>query len=348
MLSYAYKMYYLKRQPITANSTDPRWKWFKNCLGALDGTYIKIRVPIVDKPRYRTRKGDIATNMLTVCTPDMHCVYVIPGWKGSVTNGRVLRDAVSRRHGLKVPHGKGYQPSTLEEFFNMKHASARNVIEKCFGLDPIEAELGEGLPSNVIDYDEPNIVFHNQVFLPLNSRGTKRKWVPEEDAALVACMVDLHNVGTFNVNTGFKAGYLNELKKMLEKSHKEVGKFKHRTFPYYDQLTAIYAKDRATGKDAQTAVDVIEEIDVEEVATTNTHEERNDFYGCEADVSLDDMDLSATQTQPAKNQSAPTFSKIIFFLLHFMMLPLYWRKTYGPLVLKSEEYCLRSANSSQK
>ncbi|MFQ6658338.1 hypothetical protein Gotur_027649 [Gossypium turneri] len=34
------------------------------------------------------------------------------------------------------------------------------------------------------------------------SRGTKRKWVPEEDAALVSCMVDLHNVGTFNANTG--------------------------------------------------------------------------------------------------------------------------------------------------
>ncbi|MFQ6619946.1 hypothetical protein Gotur_000390 [Gossypium turneri] len=26
---------------------------------------------------------------------------------------------------------------------------------------------------------------------------------------------------------------------------------------------------------------------------------------------------------------------IIFLLLHFMMLPLYWRKTYGPLALKS-------------
>ncbi|XP_016692574.1 uncharacterized protein At2g29880 isoform X3 [Gossypium hirsutum] len=195
-----------------------------------------------------------------------------------------------------------------------------------------------------------------------NSRGTKRKWVPEEDVALVTCMVDLHNVGTFNVDTGFKAGYLNELKKMLEKvlpntmlkakpnlesrirtlkrdwsivydmlsgkntsdfgwdehkqlvvaedvvwnsyinSHKEAGQFKHHSFPYYDQLTVIYAKDRATGKDAQTATDVIEEIDVEDVATTNTHEERNDFYGCEADVSLDDMDLSATQTQPARNK----------------------------------------------
>ncbi|MFQ6652419.1 hypothetical protein Gotur_024296, partial [Gossypium turneri] len=234
-----------------------------------------------------------------------------------VADGRVLQDAISRRHGLKVPHGKGYQPSTLEEFFNMKHASARNVIERCFGLDPIEAELGEGLPSNVIDDDEPNIV-------------------PEEDDALVACMVDLHNVGTFNADTGFKACYLNELEKMLEKvlpnamlkaklnlesrirtlkrdwsiiydmlsgknnsgfgwnehrqlvvaedaSHKEAGQFKHHSFPYYDQLTAIYAKDRATRKNAQTAADIIEEIDVEDVATTNTHEERNDFYGFEAE-----------------------------------------------------------------
>ncbi|MFQ6667892.1 hypothetical protein Gotur_033755 [Gossypium turneri] len=51
----------------------------QNFLGALDGTRIKIRVPTVDKPRYRTRKGDIATNMLGVCTPDMHFVYVLPG-----------------------------------------------------------------------------------------------------------------------------------------------------------------------------------------------------------------------------------------------------------------------------
>ncbi|MFQ6666968.1 hypothetical protein Gotur_033147 [Gossypium turneri] len=169
------------------------------------------------------RKGDIAINMLG----DMQFVYVLPSWEGSVVDGRVLRDSISRRHGPKVPHGcyylvdvgytncegflapfrgqryhlnewrQGYQPSTSEEFFNMKHASARNVIERCFELiklrwgilrspsfypvrvhnriiivccllhnfirtymsiDPIEAELGEGLPSNVINEDEPNIV----------------------------------------------------------------------------------------------------------------------------------------------------------------------------------------------
>ncbi|XP_052484821.1 uncharacterized protein LOC105793881 [Gossypium raimondii] len=205
------------------------------------------------------------------------------------------------------------------------------------------------------------------------SRGTKRKWVPEEDATLVSCMVDLHNVGTFNADTGFKAGYLNELEKMLEKalpnamlkarpnielrirllkrdwpivydmlngqnnsgfgwdehrqlvfaedavwnsylnSHKEAGQFKHRSFPYYDQLTAIYAKDRATGKDAQTAADVIKEINVE-----------------------DNRNQIETKGVPhLQRRKKRILMQVIIFLLHFMMLPLYWRKTCRPLANKS-------------
>ncbi|XVF32293.1 hypothetical protein REPUB_Repub17cG0069600 [Reevesia pubescens] len=65
-----------KSDPIPANSTDHRWKW--------------IKVATADKPRYRTHKGDIATNMLDVCTPDMQFVYVLPGWKESMADGRVL------------------------------------------------------------------------------------------------------------------------------------------------------------------------------------------------------------------------------------------------------------------
>ncbi|MFQ6656448.1 hypothetical protein Gotur_026553 [Gossypium turneri] len=44
--------------------------------------------------------------MLGVCTPEMQFVYVLSGWEGSIADGRVLRDAICRRHGLKVPHGK--------------------------------------------------------------------------------------------------------------------------------------------------------------------------------------------------------------------------------------------------
>ena len=46
---------------------------------------------------------------------------------------------------------------------------------------------------------------------------TKRKWISDEDVALVVCMVELHNVGTFNANTGFKVGYLGELQRVLQK-----------------------------------------------------------------------------------------------------------------------------------
>nr|KAJ0228616.1 hypothetical protein LSAT_V11C100011940 [Lactuca sativa] len=53
-----------KPAPVPDNSTDQRWKWFKNWLGALDGTYIKCLVTVEDQPRYRTRKNDIATNVL--------------------------------------------------------------------------------------------------------------------------------------------------------------------------------------------------------------------------------------------------------------------------------------------
>lgn len=74
-------------------------------MGALDGTYIRVNVPEVDKPRYRTRKNDIATNVLGVCSQDMQFTFVLPGWEGSAADSRVLRDAVSRRHDLKVPRG---------------------------------------------------------------------------------------------------------------------------------------------------------------------------------------------------------------------------------------------------
>ncbi|MBA0746376.1 hypothetical protein Gogos_008899 [Gossypium gossypioides] len=56
-------------------------------------------------------------------------------------------------------------------------------------------------------------------------------------------------------------------------SHKAAGQFRHRNFPYYDQLTSIYAKDQATRKDAQTTVNIIDEIDAEDVATANNLEE---------------------------------------------------------------------------
>ncbi|PPD99956.1 hypothetical protein GOBAR_DD03004 [Gossypium barbadense] len=280
------------------------------------------------------------------------CYYLVDG--GYTNCEEFLAPFRGQRYHLNEWR-QGYQPSTPQEFFNMKHASARNVIERCFGLLKLRWGILRSpsfYPLIMSGVSESNV--SSQA-----SRGTKRKWVPEEDAALVSCMVDLHNVGTFNADTGFKAGYLNELEKMLKKalpnamlkarpniesrirllkrdwsivydmlngqnnssfgwdehrqlvvaedtSHKEAGQFRHRSFPYYDQLTAIYARDRATSKDAQTAADVIEEINAQDIPITDINEERNEFYDCKVDVSLDDMDVSATELRPDRNQGAAT------------------------------------------
>ncbi|KAH0649252.1 hypothetical protein KY285_034500 [Solanum tuberosum] len=107
-------MLLVKPNPVLEDDTDDRWKWFK---------------------------------------------------EGSVADGRVLRDVVVRKNGLKVPQGnyylcdggntngnsfmfpyRGYRywikdwqgnnlsPRCREELFNMKHARARNVIEREFEL----------------------------------------------------------------------------------------------------------------------------------------------------------------------------------------------------------------------
>ena len=63
-------------------------------------------MPAIDKPRYRTRKGEIATNVLAVCSRDSQFIFVLPGWEGSASDSRVLHDAVTRHNGLQVPKDK--------------------------------------------------------------------------------------------------------------------------------------------------------------------------------------------------------------------------------------------------
>ncbi|XVF56341.1 hypothetical protein PTKIN_Ptkin06aG0112000 [Pterospermum kingtungense] len=76
------------------------------------------------------------------------------------------------------------------------------------------------------------------------SKRTNRKWSYDEDVLLASSMVNLHNIGSYN-------------------SHKDAAPFRTRSFHFFNELCQIYAKDRASGKDAQTAVDIIEEIQTE-------------------------------------------------------------------------------------
>ncbi|MBA0575129.1 hypothetical protein Golob_027859 [Gossypium lobatum] len=110
-------------------------------------------------------------------------------------------------------------------------------------------------------------------------------------------MVDLYNVGTYNADTRFKAGYLNELEGMLEK-----------VLPH--ALLMVKPNLESKIRTAQTTADIVEEINAEDVATANNLEERNNYRGCEDDVLLNEMDVSTIKLQPPKpNQVGSTSLK---------------------------------------
>ncbi|XP_048493239.1 protein ALP1-like [Beta vulgaris subsp. vulgaris] len=95
-----------KPTPVLEDCEDKNWKPFKNCLGALDGTYVNVRVSSQEKGKYWTRKNTVAMNVLGVCSPNMEFIYVLPGWEGSAHDVRVLRNALSKPNGFRVPRGK--------------------------------------------------------------------------------------------------------------------------------------------------------------------------------------------------------------------------------------------------
>ncbi|KAI9168799.1 hypothetical protein LWI28_002116 [Acer negundo] len=135
------------------------YPYFKDCIGAIDGTHISASVIGRDKSSYCNRHEIISQNVLAACNFDLEFIYVLSGWEGSAHDSKVLNDTLSRRNRLKVPHdcgipnrrqflapirgvryhlqdfaGQGRDPENANELFNLHHASLSNVVERIFGI----------------------------------------------------------------------------------------------------------------------------------------------------------------------------------------------------------------------
>ncbi|KAG6489560.1 hypothetical protein ZIOFF_050835 [Zingiber officinale] len=243
-----------KPEPIPENCTDDRWKWFKGCLGALDGTYINVNVPANDKPRYRTRKGEIATNVLGVCTPSMQFSYVLPGWEGSAADGRVLRDAISRRNDLKIPQEDAALVDCLVELSKDSAWKSENGFRTGY-LVHLEKLMAAKLPSSSLKAT-PHI-------------ESRYKLLKRQFHAITEML---------NHSSGF--GW-NDVKKCIittkdvfddwVKSHPAAIGLRNKEFPHLDDLMFVWGKDHATGANAETPADAVKEINLcdEEVDTSN-------------------------------------------------------------------------------
>ncbi|KAG6419307.1 hypothetical protein SASPL_121523 [Salvia splendens] len=203
-------------QAVEEGSTDSTWKYFQGCLGALDGTYIHLQVPTVDKPRYRSRKGHIATNVLAVCDRNERFVYVLTGWEGSAADGRVLKDAISRENGLKVPIG-------------VMSSSHNNNFPRPPDLPMV--------PSHA-----PN--------------KERRIWTIDEESALIAIMKKLVAKGYRQDNAFRSVDVEDDVWKQYVKTHPQVKTFRYKSYQYFQDWIEIFGKDRASGRSSQGTIDL--------------------------------------------------------------------------------------------
>nr|KAJ0199769.1 hypothetical protein LSAT_V11C600337800 [Lactuca sativa] len=126
--------------------------YFKNCVGAIDGTHVRVKVPNRDAPRYHGRKGYPMINVLVACSFDLKFMYVLTGWEGTASDSRILKNALNRDDKLVIPNGRYYlvdvgsphstilmapyrgvryhlkeystrAPQNARELFNLRHAS---------------------------------------------------------------------------------------------------------------------------------------------------------------------------------------------------------------------------------
>ncbi|KAA0064269.1 retrotransposon protein [Cucumis melo var. makuwa] len=96
-----------------------------------------------------------------------------------------------------------------------------------------------------------------------SNRAPRHVWTKEEEGTLVECLMELVSMGGWKSdNCTFRPGYLTQLVRMMAEklpecqSHPAAKGLLNKPFPYYDELTYVFGRDRATGRFPETFADV--------------------------------------------------------------------------------------------
>ncbi|TYJ96264.1 retrotransposon protein [Cucumis melo var. makuwa] len=99
--------------------------------------------------------------------------------------------------------------------------------------------------------------------MSISNRAPRHVWTEEEEGTLVECLMELVSMGGWKSDNGtFWLGYLTQLVRMMaeklpgRQSHLAVKELQNKSFPYYDELTYVFSRDRTTDRFAETFTDV--------------------------------------------------------------------------------------------
>ena len=135
--------------------------YFDQAVAAIDGVHVPIVVAATDTERFRNRKGWTSTNVMIASDWEMNIAFIYPGAEGAAHDSMVLAHSqllqkIPDHHYVIADAGYALQPQVLtpyrrvryhlkewgegsgrpktaKELYNLRHAKARNVVERVNG-----------------------------------------------------------------------------------------------------------------------------------------------------------------------------------------------------------------------
>jgi hypothetical protein len=79
------------------------WPYFKGAIGIIDGSHVKVVVPVDEVVNHTCRHGYTSQNVLAICDFDMRFTFVVAGWPGAAHDTRILNHALINFSSFSVP-----------------------------------------------------------------------------------------------------------------------------------------------------------------------------------------------------------------------------------------------------
>ncbi|WOG92480.1 hypothetical protein DCAR_0311749 [Daucus carota subsp. sativus] len=110
------------------------YPYFKDCVGAVDGTHIPAMVRGREVSSYRNEHDFNSQNGLATCNFDLEFIYILNGCEGKyffvdcgfANRCQFLAPLCGVRYHLKDFDGEGRHPKNANDLFNLRHSSLRN------------------------------------------------------------------------------------------------------------------------------------------------------------------------------------------------------------------------------
>ena len=82
---------------------DRFWPYFKDAIGAIDGSHIPVVVPVDETISHTCRHGYTSQNVLAICVFDMRFTFAVAGWPGFAHDSRILSHALANFPSFPMP-----------------------------------------------------------------------------------------------------------------------------------------------------------------------------------------------------------------------------------------------------